>query len=67
MNKKLAYILETKRLIPFGIYSQILGVVLLSVGLFVQIPWVMILTMPTGMGLIGLGMLCWAYFFFDNL
>ena len=67
MKEKLAYLMETKRLIPIGIYCEIVGIILLCVGLFVTIPWVMILTMPTGMGLLGLGMLCWACFFFKEL
>ena len=65
--KKLAFLLETKRLIPLGIYAEIIGIIMLGIGLFVQIPWLMILTMPVGMGLVGLGMLAWACFFFREL
>jgi len=67
MNKKLASLLETKRLIPVSIVLQIIGVVFLSVGLFTIVPWIMILTMPAGMGALGLGMLGWAIFFFRDL
>jgi len=65
--KKLAYLLETERLIPIGIYAEIIGIAFMSVGLFSYLPWLMILTMPVGMGLMGLGMLAWAVYFFKNL
>jgi hypothetical protein len=65
--KKLAYLLETERLIPVGIHCEIVGIVFMSVGLFSQLPWLMIITMPAGMGLMGLGILAWAVYFFKNL
>lgn len=67
MMKKLAYLLETERLIPIGIHCEIIGIVFMSVGLFTQLPWLMILTMPVGMGLMGLGILAWVWYFFKNL
>ena len=67
MKEKIARLLVQEKLIPFGIFCEIIGICFLCIGLFNQMPWVMILTMPAGMGLVGLGMLSWAYIFFKNL
>ncbi len=67
MKEKLARLFETKRLIPVAIYSEIIGVAFLCVGLFIKVPWVMIMTMPVGVALLGLGWLAWAWFFFKNI
>ncbi len=67
MKEKIAQFLEPEKLIPCGIFLEIVGVAFLSIGLFTQLPWVMVITMPAGMGLIALGVLAWAYNFFKSL
>lgn len=55
------------KVIRYGICAEIVGIILLSVILFVHFPPVLILCMPLGMGLLGLGLLAWVWVFFKNL
>jgi len=53
--------------VRFGVYAQIVGIVVLSVTLFTLLPPVLIVCLPIGMGLIALGWLAWAWMFFKTL
>ena len=67
MNEENATVSSDPRLIRYGIYAEIVGIILLSVILFVHVPPVLIVCMPLGIGLLGLGWLAWAWVFFKNL
>ena len=53
--------------VRWGIYLQIVGVAVLAVSLFTLSAAALVICMPIGIGLLGIGWLTWVWSFFKTL